>query len=142
MTPPPPLPGTCSVGAAHRCLHLAREHVQVRKQFGQPLAANQSVQFKLADMATHVVTARQMVRHAAKLLDEGDPMARAHCAMAKRIATDLGFGVCNEALQLHGGYGYLQSYPVERYMRDTRVHTILEGTNEIMRVIIARSLLE
>ncbi len=112
-----------------------------RKQFGRPIADFQALQFKLADMQTELVAARQMVRLAAAKLDAGSPEATTYCAMAKRLATDLGFRVCNEALQLHGGYGYIREYPLERYFRDVRVHQILEGTNEIMRVIISRNLL-
>ena len=97
---------------------------------------------KLADMATELVAARQMVRMAAAKLDAGAPDASTYCAMAKRFATDVGFHVCNEALQLHGGYGSIREYPLERLLRDARVHQILEGTNEIMRVIIARRMLE
>jgi alkylation response protein AidB-like acyl-CoA dehydrogenase len=93
-------------------------------------------------MATELVAARQMVRLAASKLDAGHADASTYCAMAKRFATDVGFNVCNEALQLHGGYGYLSEFPLERLVRDTRVHQILEGTNEIMRVIVARKLLE
>ncbi|MGL6253534.1 MAG: acyl-CoA dehydrogenase family protein, partial [Billgrantia desiderata] len=115
--------------------------LQERKQFGRELAHFQALQFKLADMATELTAARLMVRHAAWRLDQGDPEATAYCAMAKRFATDMGFNVCNEALQLHGGYGYLREFPLERMVRDTRVHQILEGTNEIMRVIVARRLL-
>ncbi len=113
-----------------------------REQFGRPIAAFQATQFKLADMATELAAARLMIRHAAAKLDTRDPDATLHCAMAKRFATDIGFEVCNQALQLHGGYGYLKDYPIERYLRDTRVHQILEGTNEIMRVVIAKRLLE
>ena len=102
----------------------------------------QALQFKLADMATELVAARQMVRLAASKLDAGHADASTYCAMAKRFATDAGFNVCNDALQLHGGYGYLSEFPLERLVRDTRVHQILEGTNEIMRVIVARKLLE
>ena len=164
---------------------MARDHIKVRKQFAQPLSANQvsdrprpahacraygrltvdaaqHLQFKLADMATDVQTARTLVRQAAGLLDDKHPQARSFCAMAKRVATDHGFKVClttrvlaaphpahtttaaqvcNDALQMHGGYGYLQDYPVERFVRDVRVHQILEGTNEIMRLIMARELL-
>jgi hypothetical protein len=133
--------GACSLGGARACLDLAREHVQTRQQFGQHLARFQSVQFKLADMATDLEAARLMIRQAAAKLDSGDPEATQLCAMAKRFATDAGFAIANEALQLHGGYGYLKDVPVERFMRDLRVHQILEGTNEIMRVIIARRLL-
>ncbi|HWA44222.1 MAG TPA: acyl-CoA dehydrogenase family protein [Hypericibacter adhaerens] len=133
--------GACSLGAARACLELAREHVATRKQFGHPLNEFQSVQFKLADMATELEAARLMIRGAAARLDAKDPEATAYCAMAKRFATDAGFAICNEALQLHGGYGYLKDYPVERFLRDARVHQILEGTNEIMRVIVARRLM-
>ncbi|MCE8010854.1 acyl-CoA dehydrogenase [Halomonas daqingensis] len=132
---------SCSLGAAQHALTLARNYLQERKQFGRELAHFQALQFKLADMATELTAARLMVRHAAWRLDQGDPEATAYCAMAKRFATDMGFNVCNEALQLHGGYGYLREFPLERMVRDTRVHQILEGTNEIMRVIVARRLL-
>ncbi|MEJ2130208.1 MAG: acyl-CoA dehydrogenase family protein [Gammaproteobacteria bacterium] len=132
---------TCSLGTAQAALDQALEHVRERRQFDQPLAEFQSVQFKLADMLTDLVAARQMVRLAAWKLDEGDPNASLYSAMAKRFATDVGFQVANEALQLHGGYGYMKEYPLERHVRDTRVHQILEGTNEIMRVIISRRLL-
>ncbi|HEX7076510.1 MAG TPA: acyl-CoA dehydrogenase family protein, partial [Hyphomicrobiaceae bacterium] len=131
----------CSLGAARACLEAARAHLDVRMAFGRKLAEFQALQFKLADMATELEAARLMVHRAAGALDAGDPNATLYCAMAKRFATDVGFNVCNEALQLFGGYGYLKDYPVERYLRDTRVHQILEGTNEIMRVIIARRLL-
>ena len=133
---------TCSVGAAQGALNAAQQYMQDRKQFGKPIASFQALQFKLADMATELVAARQMVRLAASKLDAGDPNASTYCAMAKRFATDAGFNVCNEALQLHGGYGYIREYPLERLMRDARVHQILEGTNEIMRVIIARRMLD
>lgn len=132
---------SCSLGAAQQALTLSRNYLQERKQFGRELAQFQALQFKLADMATELTAARLMVRHSAWRLDQGDPEATAHCAMAKRFATDVGFKVCNEALQLHGGYGYLREFPLERMVRDTRVHQILEGTNEIMRVIVARRLL-
>lgn len=133
---------TCSVGAAQGALTQAQRYMQERKQFGKPIASFQALQFKLADMATELVAARQMVRLAASKLDAGARDASTYCAMAKRFATDAGFMVCNEALQLHGGYGYIREYPLERLMRDARVHQILEGTNEIMRVIIARRMLE
>jgi hypothetical protein len=132
----------CSIGGARAGLEAAREHMKQRKQFGKPLAEMQALRFKLADMATELEAARLLVHRAAVLLEAGDPEATMHCAMAKRFATDAGFRVCNEALQLHGGYGYLKDYPLERHLRDLRVHQILEGTNEIMRVIIARRLLE
>jgi alkylation response protein AidB-like acyl-CoA dehydrogenase len=131
----------CSLGGARACLDAAREHLGVREQFGRKLAEFQALQFKLADMATDLDAARLMVHRAAASLDTGDSDATLHCAMAKRFATDVGFRVCNDALQLHGGYGYMKDYSIERYFRDVRVHQILEGTNEIMRVIIARRLL-
>uniref|UniRef100_A0A7S2WBK3 Isobutyryl-CoA dehydrogenase, mitochondrial n=1 Tax=Rhizochromulina marina TaxID=1034831 RepID=A0A7S2WBK3_9STRA len=133
--------GACSLGAARACHDIATDYVKDRKQFQKPLSANQSVQFKIADMAMELHSARLLLRSAAALLDAKDPSATVACAMAKRKATDMGFAVCNEALQLHGGYGYLNDYPVERFVRDVRVHQILEGTNEIMRHIVARSLL-
>jgi isobutyryl-CoA dehydrogenase len=132
----------CSLGGARACLDAARDHMLERRQFGQPLADFQALRFKLADMATELDAARLMVRRGAASLDRGDPEATMHCAMAKRLATDAGFHICNEALQLFGGYGYLKDFPIERYLRDVRVHQILEGTNEIMRVIIARRLLD
>ena len=131
----------CSLGAARASLEAAREHLRTREQFGKKLAEFQALGFRFADMATELEAARLMVRRAAAMLDAGHPEATLHCAMAKRFATDVGFTVCNEALQLHGGYGYLKDHPIERYLRDVRVHQILEGTNEIMRVIIARRLL-
>lgn len=133
---------TCSLGGAQSALLRARNYLHERQQFGKPLATFQALQFKLADMATNLVAARQMVRLGAFKLDSGDPEATLHCAMAKRFATDTCFEVVNEALQLHGGYGYIQEYPVERLLRDLRVHQILEGTNEIMRLIVARRVLE
>ena len=133
---------TCSVGAAQGALTAAQRYMHERRQFGRALADMQALQFKLADMATELVAARQMVRLAASKLDAKSPDAQVYCAMAKRLATDIGFGVCNEALQIHGGYGYIREYPLERYLRDARVHQILEGTNEIMRVIVARRMLQ
>ncbi|MGS0674458.1 acyl-CoA dehydrogenase family protein [Shewanella sp. 0m-4] len=133
---------TCSIGTAQAALERATQYMNERKQFGKPLAAFQALQFKLADMATELVAARQLVRLAAFKLDEQDPEATAYCAMAKRFATDIGFQVCDAALQIHGGYGYIREYPLERYVRDVRVHQILEGTNEIMRLIISRRLLD
>jgi hypothetical protein len=131
----------CSLGGARACLEAARAYLLERRQFGHPLADFQALQFKLADMATELDAARLLVWRGAASLDNADPQAVTHCAMAKRLATDAGFHVCNEALQLFGGYGYLKDFPIERYLRDVRVHQILEGTNEIMRVIIARRLL-
>jgi len=133
---------TCSVGAAQGALAHAQRYIQERKQFGKPLAGFQALQFKLADMATDLVAARQMVRLAATKLDAGAVDATTYCAMAKRFATDACFNVINEALQLHGGYGYLRDFPLERLLRDARVHQILEGTNEIMRVIVGRRMLD
>ena len=133
---------TCSIGTAQQALNTARNYMLERQQFGKPLAAFQALQFKLADMATELVAARQLVRLAAFKLDQKDGEATAYCAMAKRFATDVGFQVCDQALQLHGGYGYIKEYPLERHFRDVRVHQILEGTNEIMRLIIGRRLLD
>jgi alkylation response protein AidB-like acyl-CoA dehydrogenase len=132
---------TCSIGTAQQALNCAMSYMQEREQFGKPIAAFQGLQFKLADMATELVAARQLVRLAAYKLDTNDAEKTAYCAMAKRFATDIGFKVCDAALQIHGGYGYIKEYPLERHFRDVRVHQILEGTNEIMRVIIARRLL-
>lgn len=132
----------CSVGAANACFNIARDYVKIRKQFGKPLSSNQTVQFSLADMASDLYIARSITRSAAALFDSSAPTARTACAMAKRVATQKGFEVCDRALQLHGGYGYLKDYPVERYVRDVRVHKILEGTNEIMNSIISRSILQ
>ncbi|ELA9069753.1 acyl-CoA dehydrogenase family protein [Vibrio parahaemolyticus] len=132
---------TCSVGTAQQALNQATQYMQERKQFGKSLAQFQALQFKLADMATELVAARQLVRYAASKLDRGDPDATTYCAMVKRFATDVGFQICDQALQIYGGYGYIKEYPMERYFRDVRVHQILEGTNEIMRLIIARRLL-
>lgn len=133
--------GACSLGGARACWEAARAYMLERCQFGQRLADFQALQFKLADMATELDAARLMLRRAALSLDHDNADATLHCAMAKRLATDAGFRTANEALQLHGGYGYLKDFPIERYLRDVRVHQILEGTNEIMRVIIARRLL-
>ncbi|EIV1636719.1 TPA: acyl-CoA dehydrogenase family protein [Vibrio parahaemolyticus] len=132
---------TCSVGTAQQALNEAKQYMTERKQFGRSLAQFQALQFKLADMATELVAARQMVRLAAAKLDAQHTEKSAYCAMAKRFATDVGFKVCDQALQIHGGYGYIKEYPVERHFRDVRVHQILEGTNEIMRLIISRRLL-
>jgi len=132
---------SCSVGAARACLEATVEHLNVRKQFGRELAQFQGLQFRLADMATDLEAARLMVRNAAAKVDAKAADATTTAAMAKRFATDAGFDIVNEAMQLHGGYGYLMDYPIERFLRDVRVHQILEGTNEIMRVIVARSLL-
>jgi hypothetical protein len=132
----------CSVGTARAAFERARAYLGERRQFGRPLADFQALRFRLADMATELEAARLMVRRAAAALDAEEPDATTYCAMAKRFATDAGFRVCDEALQLHGGYGYLKDFPLERHLRDTRVHRILEGSNEIMRLIIARRLLD
>jgi alkylation response protein AidB-like acyl-CoA dehydrogenase len=131
---------SCSLGGAGLALDTAKSHLETRNQFGNPLKDFQGLQWRLADMATDLEAARLMVRRAAYALDNRDPQATKYCAMAKRLATDTGFDVANQALQLHGGYGYLQDFPLERIVRDLRVHQILEGTNEIMRVITAREL--
>ena len=132
---------SCSIGTAQQALNQARSYMQERQQFGKKIGDFQGLQFRLADMATELLAARQLVRLAASKLDRQDPDATTYCAMAKRFATDVGFRVCDDALQIFGGYGYIKEYPMERYLRDTRVHRILEGTNEIMRVIIGRRLL-
>lgn len=129
----------CSLGGAQWALDRAVRYVHERFTFGEALAERQSVVFTLADMATELQAARALVRGAARAIDEGAPDAAAQCAMAKRFATDAGFDVANRALQLHGGYGYLHEYGIEKVVRDLRVHQILEGTNEIMRVIIGRA---
>ena len=132
--------GACSLGGARLALDTAKAHLETRTAFGKPLKEQQGLQFKIADMATELEAARLMIRAAADALDRRDPRATQLCAMAKRFATDAGFAVANDALQLHGGYGYLRDYPLERIVRDLRVHQILEGANEIMRVITAREL--
>jgi alkylation response protein AidB-like acyl-CoA dehydrogenase len=132
---------TCSVGTAQAALEEAQKYMNEREQFGKKIGEFQALQFKLADMTTNLVAARQMVRLAASKLENNDPDSTTYCAMAKRFATDVGFDVCNEALQIFGGYGYIQDYPLERYVRDVRVHQILEGTNEIMKMIVGRRML-
>ena len=132
--------GACSLGAAQTCLERTLRYMSERRQFGTALSGFQALQFKVADMATELEAARLMIYRAATSLDAGAENATQIAAMAKRYATDAGFRIVNEALQLHGGYGYLQDYEIERFLRDVRVHQILEGTNEIMRVIIARGL--
>lgn len=132
---------TCSIGAARWALDRAIAYVHERFTFGEALAEKQSVVFAVADMATELEAARLLVRDAATALDAKTPDTATRCAMAKRFATDVGFRVANEALQLHGGYGYLQDYGIEKVVRDLRVHQILEGTNEIMRLIVGRSVL-
>ena len=134
--------GACSVGTAQAAIDAACAYMQERRQFGKSLAEFQALQFKLADMVTELVAARLMIRLAAAKLDVKAHTATAFCAMAKRFATDAGFRICVEAQQIFGGYGYLKDHPLERFVRDSRVHQILEGTNEIMRVIIAREALK
>ena len=131
----------CSLGGARLALETALEYVNTRKQFGKPIADFQNTQFKLADMATQLDACRLMVLRGAWAMDTNHPEKTKWCAMAKRMATDICFQVADEALQLHGGYGYLKDYPLERIVRDLRVHRILEGTNEIMRVITAREMM-
>ncbi|MFP4127132.1 MAG: acyl-CoA dehydrogenase family protein [Alphaproteobacteria bacterium] len=132
----------CSLGGAAAALAQARAYVGEREQFGRPIRDFQSTQFKLADMATELEAARLLTWRAAAAMDAGEPERTVACAMAKRFATDAGFRIVDEALQLFGGYGYIRDYGIERLLRDLRVHRILEGTNEIMRLIIARHLLE
>ncbi|MBT34858.1 MAG: acyl-CoA dehydrogenase [Rickettsiales bacterium] len=133
---------SCSIGAAKVCLEKSLNYVNERRQFGKKISDFQATQFKLADMSTQLEAAKLMILKAAYELDNDGQNTTKACAMAKRFATDIGFDICNQALQLHGGYGYLSEYEIERYLRDLRVHQILEGTNEIMRVIISRKLLE
>lgn len=132
--------GACSLGGANAALKTTDEYMRNRKQFGKPLNAFQGLQFKFADMATELMAAQLMIYRAAHAFDTNHKDKTMLCAMAKRFATDIGYKVVDEALQLHGGYGYLNEYPIERLLRDLRVHRILEGTNEIMRVIIAKKL--
>ena len=132
----------CSLGTAQSAFERAVEYVGDREQFGKKIQDFQSIQFKLADMATELEASRLMLRSAAAKVDENAPDKTKSAAMAKRFVTDLGFKIVNEALQIHGGYGYLKDYPLERNLRDVRVHQILEGTNEIMKVIISREILK
>ena len=133
--------GACSLGGAGAALDAAIKYTGEREQFGKPISSFQNTQFKLADMVTELDASRLMIYRAGDMIDKDDPNKSSACAMAKRFATDMGSKIANDALQLHGGYGYLADYGIERIVRDLRVHQILEGTNEIMRVIIARSLL-
>ena len=132
---------TCSIGTAQSALEEAQNYMNEREQFGKKISEFQAMQFKIADMVTELVAARTMTRLAAYKIDKGDAEATTYSAMAKRFATDVGFNVCNEALQIFGGYGYIQEYPLERHVRDVRVHQILEGTNEIMKMIIGRRMI-
>lgn len=134
--------GACSLGGAQEALNRAVEYAKTRQQFGKAIADFQVNQFKLADMATELEAARLLLYRAASALDKAEPGKTQLSAMAKRLATDTGFRVANEALQIHGGYGYLKDYEIERIVRDLRVHQILEGTNEIMRVVISREMLK
>ncbi|NYH79757.1 hypothetical protein FHR84_003095 [Actinopolyspora biskrensis] len=134
--------GACSLGGARKALERSTNYATERHAFGSPIGEFQALRFKLADMATELEAARTLLWRAAAALDARDPEATRLCAMAKRLATDSGFNVANEALQIHGGYGYLSEYGLEKIVRDLRVHQILEGTNEIMRLIISRGLLE
>jgi len=131
----------CSIGGAQFCLDRTIEHMRERKQFGTRLADFQALGFRIADLATELEAARLMVRRAAVAVGNGEPHATRLAAMAKRFATDAGFAAVNGCLQIFGGYGYLRDHPIERVLRDVRVHQILEGTNEIMRLIVSRDLL-
>jgi alkylation response protein AidB-like acyl-CoA dehydrogenase len=131
----------CSLGSAQRCLDLATTYSTQRAQFNAPIANLQSVQFRLAEMAAKVQSSRLMIRQAAQAIDNADPNATAFCAMAKMVATEDCYNVVDSALQVHGGYGYLKDFPIERHLRDLRVHRILEGTNEVMRMIVGRAVL-
>jgi alkylation response protein AidB-like acyl-CoA dehydrogenase len=132
--------GACSLGGGQAALDKALAYMRERRAFGRRLDQFQALQFRLADMATELEAARVFLYAGAAAYDRGDPDATQKCAMAKRFATDTGFKVANDALQLHGGYGYLAEYGIEKIVRDLRVHQILEGTNEIMRLIVARAL--
>lgn len=133
---------SCSLGGALTCLNLTQKYIQERQQFGKPLSQMQGLRFYFSDMLTDFQAARLMVYRAADSLDKQDPKAPVYCAMAKRFATDIAFQISDKAMQMHGGYGYLKDYQIERIFRDLRVHQILEGTNEIMREIIAKSTLD
>jgi len=133
--------GACSLGGAQKALDLTLEYTKDRQQFGKSISAFQNTQFMLADMATELEASRVMIYRGADMIDKKLPNAGAVCAMAKRFATDMCSKIANDALQLHGGYGYLKDYPIEQIVRDLRVHQILEGTNQIMRMIVSRSLL-
>ncbi|MFJ4439415.1 acyl-CoA dehydrogenase family protein [Streptomyces sp. NPDC088923] len=130
----------CSLGGARSALDRSLTHLSEREAFGQPLIESEALRFRLADMATELAAARALLHQAADALDRKDPQAPQLIAMAKRFATDTGFRIADRALQLHGGYGYLHEYGIEKIVRDLRVHQILEGSNEIMRVIVARGL--
>ena len=131
----------CSIGGAQFCLDRTLDYMRERKQFGSRLSDFQALRFRIADYATEIEAARLMVRRAAVAVGDREPGATRLAAMAKRLATDAGFDIVNGCLQLHGGYGYLRDHPIERVLRDVRVHQILEGTNEVMRLIVSRDLL-
>lgn len=133
--------GACSLGGAQKALEATLEYTKDRKQFGKSISDFQNTQFMLADMATELEASRVMIYRGADMIDKKLPNAGAACAMAKRFSTDLCSKIANDALQLHGGYGYLKDYPIEQIVRDLRVHQILEGTNQVMRMIVSRSLL-
>jgi alkylation response protein AidB-like acyl-CoA dehydrogenase len=133
--------GACSVGGAQFCLDRTVDYMKERRQFGSRLADFQALQFRVADYATEIEAARLLLHRAAVAVGAGEPAATRLAAQAKRLATDTGFDVVNGCLQLHGGYGYLSDHPIERVLRDVRVHQILEGTNEIMRLIVSRAML-
>ncbi|KAF8953314.1 Isobutyryl-CoA dehydrogenase, mitochondrial, partial [Entomortierella lignicola] len=132
---------SCSLGAAQASIEAAIEHVKTRKQFGQPLANFQNTQFKITDMATSLMSSRLMVRQAATLMDQNHPNVASYCSLAKVYATEASFKICDDSMQMHGGYGYLKDYKVNVYFRDSRVHRILGGSNETMRMVTSRSLL-
>jgi alkylation response protein AidB-like acyl-CoA dehydrogenase len=134
--------GACSLGGAQRCLDESVRYVKERRQFGKAIAEFQNTQFMLAEMVTELEAARSLLYLAAQKVNAGTPDKTAFAAMAKLKATEAGSRVANDALQLHGGYGYLMDYPIERFVRDLRVHEILEGTNQIMRMVIGRNLLD
>ena len=133
--------GACSLGGAQFCLDRTTQYIRERKQFGKPLADFQALRFQIADYATELEAARLLLWKAAIKVEAKEPEARRYAAMAKRRATDVGFEIVNGCLQMHGGYGFLRDFPIERVLRDLRVHQILEGTNEVMRVVISRDLL-
>jgi alkylation response protein AidB-like acyl-CoA dehydrogenase len=131
----------CSLGGASLGLQKTIKYMKQRNQFGKPLTDFQALQFKISDMAIKLDAARLMVHRAAYAMDQKDPMAPKYCAMAKKFATDECFDIVNQALQVHGGYGYIREYGIERLVRDLRVHQILEGTNEIMSLIVSKELI-
>lgn len=133
---------SCSLGGAAYCLDAAKEYMKTRKQFGKPISDFQYLQFKMAEMATDLQVSRIIVRQAAQSIDQKSPNKTIYASMAKLTATEKCFDIVSGSLQMHGGYGYLKEYPIERYFRDLRVHMILEGTNEIMRMIIARKIFQ